>query len=434
MADIISFRGLLYNKDRIKNLDDICAPPYDVISDKKQDILYAKSDYNIVRLILGREYPADTLDDNRYTRAADCLDKWIKQEILKRDEKSSIYIYTQEYTYKDRQYSRRGFIALAKIEDYESGVILPHEHTLSKPKEDRLKLLRECKANLSQIFCLYSDPGHVIDGQIDKGMGMSISLEAADEDGIKHTLNSITDSGIIENIISEMQDKKLYIADGHHRYETALSYRDEQRKSNGKGSAGAGPYDYVMMYFTNMDSEEMTILPYNRLVHNIDKFDVLKMEDRLEEYFYLDRQVLKDGNKRMENINDILEKIRIAGKNGPVFGMYCGNNVFNILRLKNRDAVSSESLDVSILHELVFYRILGMDSSSIARQKNIAYSVDEKEAIDRIDKGLFQIAFFLNPTKMESLKRIVSSGGKMPQKSTFFYPKLFTGLVINKLD
>ncbi|MDP6626045.1 MAG: DUF1015 domain-containing protein, partial [Nitrospinota bacterium] len=247
MADITPFKGILYTREKIGNLEKVVAPPYDVISQSCQEELYLKSSYNIVRLILGKTFENDNDQNNRYTRAVRDLSDWLEKGILHKNGCECVYYYSQEYLSNGEKKKRTGFVSRVKLEEYDKGIIFPHEFTLSKPKEDRLKLTRACRANFSQVFGLFSDSGKTIDNLIENGVERKNLAETKDSEGVVHTFGSISNEDTIKQIVSCMKDKKIYIADGHHRYETALTYRNEMLKQYGD-TAGDKPYDYVMMY------------------------------------------------------------------------------------------------------------------------------------------------------------------------------------------
>ncbi len=393
MAEIIPFRGIRYNK---LNLAKVVTPPYDVISNEERDRYYSAHKNNVIRLILGKEFPGDNSKNNRYTRAGEYLESWIKSGVLKQDTESSIYVYEQEYYYRGEKKRLRGFIALVRIE---GGVILPHEETLSKSVSDRLKLMRATNANLCPIYVLYSDPNKILEPALKVKQKPAVDIKF---DGIRHRVWKVSDAEIIKKIKENMKDKKLFIADGHHRYKTAIAFRNAMRRKK-----SCGMHDYVMTFLANMDSGGITILAAHRLVR-ASNIQLVKQ--------YFDVEVL---NKR-----SMLEKMR---SNKHTFGMYCGRKQYYLLTLKHEkilDEVIKEKwkrLDVIILHTLLL------------KHAEVEYVIDAEKAIQLVDEGKYQIAFFLNPTKVEQVKEVALAKEKMPGKATYFYPKLLTGLVMNKL-
>ena len=446
MAKIIPFKGILYNKEKIRDMKDVVAPPYDVISPPEQEELYKRHENNVVRLILGKESDSDTPDNNRYTKAKDSFDSWQKDSILIKDAFPSIYVYSQEYhlgeTEGFEKKRRLGFIALSKLENFGEGKIHPHENTLAKPKEDRLKLMQHCNANFSSIFGLFSDPSKRIDSVLKDYMRHSPLYDLVDDAGMRHTLWAIRDNRAIQIITSVMSDKQVFIADGHHRYETAINYRNEMR---GKlpNFTGEELYNYVMMYFTNTNSEGLSILPIHRLVSNLSDFDKKKIVEKAGEFFNIEKLSLNESDEKTVK-QKLFSDIKERGEKEHIFGMYLGNDEYLLLTLKDEDVLdrlitnsrhpSWKKLDVTILHTLLIEKVLGISEKNLAEQKNITYTISGDEAIKDVKAGKYQIALFLNPTKIEEVKDVAAAGEKMPQKSTFFYPKLITGLVMNKLE
>ena len=446
MAKIIPFKGILYNKEKIRDMKDVVAPPYDVISPPEQEELYKRHENNVVRLILGKESDSDTPDNNRYTKAKDSFDSWQKNSILIKDAFPSIYVYSQEYhlgeTEGFEKKRRLGFIALSKLENFGEGKIHPHENTLAKPKEDRLKLMQHCNANFSSIFGLFSDPSKRIDSVLKDYMRHSPLYDLVDDAGMRHTLWAIRDNKVIQIITGVMSDKQVFIADGHHRYETAINYRNEMREKL-PNFTGEELYNYVMMYFTNTNSEGLSILPIHRLVSNLSNFDKKKIIKKAGEFFNIEKLSLNESDEKTVK-QKLFSDIKERGEKEHIFGMYLGNDEYLLLTLKDEDVLdrlitnsrhpSWKKLDVTILHTLLIEKVLGISEKNLAEQKNITYTISGDEAIKDVKAGKYQIALFLNPTKIEEVKDVAAAGEKMPQKSTFFYPKLLTGLVMNKLE
>ena len=446
MAKIIPFKGILYNKEKIRDMKDVVAPPYDVISPPEQEELYKRHENNVVRLILGKESDSDTPDNNRYTKAKDSFDSWQKDSILIKDAFPSIYVYSQEYhlgeTEGFEKKRRLGFIALSKLENFGEGKIHPHENTLAKPKEDRLKLMQHCNANFSSIFGLFSDPSKRIDSVLKDYMRHSPLYDLVDDAGMRHTLWAIRDNKVIQIITGVMSDKQVFIADGHHRYETAINYRNEMREKL-PNFTGEELYNYVMMYFTNTNSEGLSILPIHRLVSNLSDFDKKKIVEKAGEFFNIEKLSFNESDEKTVK-QKLFSDIKERGEKEHIFGMYLGNDEYLLLTLKDEDVLdrlitnsrhpSWKKLDVTILHTLLIEKVLGISEKNLAEQKNITYTISGDEAIKDVKAGKYQIALFLNPTKIEEVKDVAAAGEKMPQKSTFFYPKLITGLVMNKLE
>lgn len=421
MAHIIPFRGILYNQKKVKDLSKVVTPPYDVISPEKQDEYYEKSPYNIIRLDFGKEIKGGK---NKYTRASHFIDRWLKEDILYRDEVPAFYFHTHTYCLKNNlKKIRSGFIVLVKIEDFESGVILPHEKTFKKVSSDRLELLRHCEANFSQIFALYPDKTNRINKLFNSKIDRP-EIELRDEEGSIHHLWKITDANTIKKIQNEIGKTPLFIADGHHRYETALNYRNE-RRSNDKKFTGNEPYNYVMMSLSNMDDVGLTILPTHRLLKD---FSPIKMSE-LEKYFSI---------KKIPELKMLINQMDTAGAREHLFGLYLsGEKAFLLLKLKDRNHVLEKlehgkpeewaELDVVILHYILIHTIFK------TKEEDIFYTADIETACKRVEQKGVKAAILLNPTKISQVKKIASLGERMPHKSTYFYPKILTGLVINTL-
>src|SRR5512143_3760660 len=287
MATIIPFRGIVYNQSKAGSIGNLVCPPYDIISQAEQQELYRKSPHNIVRLEYGLESPGDTEGDNRYVRAASLLDEWFKTNILQQSQDPAINVYEMEYAVGNTLKKLRGFVCLVRIEDYDSGIVKPHETTLSGPKTDRLNLLRACKASFSQIFSLFSDPQGIIQSLLARISGKP-EMEVKSGDGVIHRIWRLTDKQSIETVVREMADKSFFIADGHHRYDTALNYRNERRKTAGTGTGQEG-YNYVAMFLAGLEDPGLTIFPAHRALFNLDGFHPQRFENDLGRYFAIER-------------------------------------------------------------------------------------------------------------------------------------------------
>jgi uncharacterized protein (DUF1015 family) len=429
MAKILPFRGVLYNKEKIGDFETVVAPPYDVISPSMQDELYKANRYNIVRIILGKDLPKDNKSDNKYIRASRFMEEWLKKGVLKKDEKAGIYVYTQEYAYKGKLKKRIGFISLMKLEDPKKNLVLPHEYTFAKPKEDRLNLIRNVKANTEPIFCIFQDDSNRVINSIKEYAAKAVPIIDIHFEGISNKLFRLTDPNIIKKIIKVLDKKQVFIADGHHRYEVSLAFRDEMRKKY--GSKSTGKFDDIMVYFSSLTDDNLTILSTYRAIKNLGGMDWKAVESKLEPYFKVENVKTK---KAMFNA---LEKV----KSGYAFGAYFKNGKFYVLRLKDESVLNDvikenksrawKRLNVTVLHHLVLDHIFRIDKAS-SNDENILYTRDEDYAIHQVDSGECEIVFFQLPTKMAQVRDIASSGDRMPHKSTYFYPKPLSGLVINK--
>lgn len=441
MATIAPFKGIVYNQSKVGSIGNLVCPPYDIISPAEQQELYRKNPHNIVRLEYGLESPGDTPEDNRYTRAAALLDEWFKADVLRQSEAPAIYVYEMEYPAGKVTKKLRGLICLVRIEDYDSGIVKPHETTLSGPKTDRLNLLRACKASFSQIFSLFSDPRGEVSDVLAKAVRRS-DMEVKNSDGVTHRVWTLSDKNDIEVIAREVADKPFFIADGHHRYDTALNYRNERRKASG-AFTGNEPYNYVAMYLARMEDPGLTILPAHRALFNLTDFHPRRFEEDLNRYFNIER-IDFDKKTEPKDLRTVLETMAHRADHSHVFGMRVkGEHSYYLLTLRNEadmDALlpgksaAYRRLDVSILHHLVIDKLLGIRMDTHKLGLNIEYIKDAGEADKRVHDGAAEIVFFMNPTKVNEVKEIAAAGERMPQKATYFYPKLLTGLVVHKID
>jgi len=431
MVEIIPFRGVRYDKERVKNMNLVATPPYDVISDAEREVYYGNSEYNVIRLSLGKEQEGDNKGDNKYIRAKEFLDEWLSEGILKRDDKDSLYIYEQEYSPPTGERKiMRGFICLVKLEDLDSGNIYPHERTLPKPTEDRFELIKAVKANISPVLCIYSDLHNRINSILKTEAKREPVLKFADEEGTTQDLWIVQDDKTIGKIVSELKNFEIFIADGHHRYETALRYS----KQDGDASK------YVMVFLVDMNEGGISILPAHRLLRNISKMDDFDLEARLLEYF--DLEIFKFSED-----DELSQRKKMFGRMAEesekhVFGMYQGNNKYYVLTLKN-DAIIDKhinkdkpriwkELDTVILHSLIIENIFGVkDDGSIRYEESIKFINSRDDAMQAVYEKNYDVTLFLNPTKMSQVESVAKTRIRMPQKSTYFYPKPLTGLVMN---
>jgi uncharacterized protein (DUF1015 family) len=413
MADVVPFKGVVFNVPRISKVsgEDLLAPPYDIITPEYREKLYEKSAYNIIRIDFGKEFPGDNHAENKYVRAKKTMDAWLEEGILITSEKPSFYSYEITYKVHGRDQSLKGFLGRVRLEELGKGNIHPHECTHSNPKKDRLDLMRFCRANISPIFSLYNSPEKKTSSVLSDINKTEPYIEARDREGSVHRLWPIEDLELISSIKNELLGKPVFIADGHHRYETALEYQKEMRGKEGP-SESPRPYDYVLMFLANMSDEGLTILPTHRLVkHKIssNEFDILSADFEIV-------QITGDF--------DIPEKI--SGKRG-VFGLYTGGDSWYKLTYKGQGvpdaAPALKNLDVTILHGLIFKKL------GIA--EDISYEMDVNTCIKSVRDNTCSAAFFLNPTGVDDVERVALASLRMPPKSTYFYPKLLTGLVIN---
>ena len=421
--EVKPLNALVYNQQKV-DMKDVIAPPYDVISSKYRDELYERSPYNITRLILSNA-------ENPYEDAANSFHKWINDEILIKNEKPVILYLVQKYKLNGKEITRKGFIARNKIEDFSTKNILPHEFTMSGPKEDRLKLTKACKANFSQIFMVYSDPEKKIENAVD--LTSIPFIDVTDDNGVRNIVWKIEDEPTIKLIEDVLKDKTLLIADGHHRYETAMNYRNFLGET-------AGEANYVMSYFTNMD-DDLLIYPTHRIITKwIEPYVLL---ETVKKYFDVKDYTFTGANKA-EVKKEFLSAIEKSAEEKISMGLYMKNvNKFYLLTLrKNVDEILDEykvpevlkNLDLTVLHKVIITKELGFTEEEQMAQDGIKYIKVENEAFDMIDMGRAEASFIMAYPKIEDIKRISSAGYRMPQKSTYFYPKLLSGIVINPLQ
>ncbi len=453
MALIVPFRGIHYNLKKIGDPNQVVAPPYDVISPEEQKALYQRHPQNIIRLILNQETPEDSPQDNRYTRSAACYHEWLEKEILLRSSQPTFYFLREEFDPSGSRHGvgnslgkkvRQGFIGLVRLEEFGKGIVLPHEKTQTKPKADRLALMEACRANFSQIFALYSDEEGAMSSIYHQVFSSAEgpTLDILDDNGIRHSLWSINNHQILSKITEIMRSKNIFIADGHHRYETALVYRDRQR-FRFPLVTGKETHHYTMMYLTALESDGLLILPTHRVVTSLKEFQASSFITRLDALFSVESFSFDDRNE--EKVRDIfLQQLAARANQRTTFGMLLKEiNQFFLLSLKNDQAMGEaapalstplKSLDVNLLHVLILQKLLAIGPQELAAGKNISYFQNPLEAIEAVQAGKGQIAFFLNSTKVSQVKEVSLAGETMPPKSTFFYPKLLSGLLINPLE
>jgi uncharacterized protein (DUF1015 family) len=447
MADVYPFRALRYDPRQV-SAAEVVTQPYDKITPALQERYYAASPHNLVRIILGRKEEKDNPANNVYSRAAGYLREWRQQGILRQDSLPSIYVYSQRFTLPgsakegSKEFERRGFIALGRLEDYSARVVFRHEQTLAKPKADRLDLLRATRAHFGQLFMLYEDSGQV-DSLLATAADHGISapdLQVKDEYGVVHSVWPVTDPELIQSVQTAMKDKKLIIADGHHRYETALHYRNERRAADASGASGAGaaPYEFVMMTFVNINGPGMLILPTHRLVHSLDSFSEAEFRNSARGFFDVDEVDASVDAPRATAI------LRESGRCGTTILAVTANRAFllhhpnpNVPEVFTGLSISQQALDVVQLHKCLLENVLRLSEESIRNQQNISYVRDATEALSQVrgEAGArANIAFLMNPCRVAQVRDIAFAGEVMPQKSTDFYPKLLSGLAIYALE
>lgn len=436
--DIKPFKALRFNKEVVGDPGQCIAPPYDVIDSDLQKALHDKNPYNIVRADRALRKPADDVSDNVYTRAREFLEKAVKDRALIEDVKTAIYVYIQNFKIGSKSLERSGIIAAGKLMEFGAGV-RPHEKTLEGPKADRLNLTRATACQLGQIFMLYDDPMNVDRQLIAQTRSKEALIDTIDEEGVRHRLYAIDDPRQIDVFVRMMADKQTIIADGHHRYETALNYWRE----TGNDEAG-----WQMMTFINMRNEGLVIQPTHRLLVNMEGFDAAALLKGLQGEFEITTFAFGSENEKAKAKNAMFVKMKEAEKNRQnVFGFYAGGKAFYTIWLKDEKAMgqmcpqmcdAARKLDVNVLHKLILEKHLEIGDAKLASQSNLSYIKDLGDAIDtsiaKVDQGKSQGVFFMNSTRIEQVQDVAQAGEKMPQKSTFFYPKIFSGLTIRKLN
>ena len=468
MAEIRPFRAFRYDTHRVA-LQDVLTQPYDKISPAMQERYYAASPYNLIAIEKGKALPGDSPTDNVYTRAAKKFDQWIAEKILVQDAVASICVYAQDYFVPGTQ-SRRtriGFIALGRLEDYDAHVVFPHERTLTAPKADRMELLRHTRAQTGQLFMLYDDPSRKVEALIEDIGRQNAPIEMRDEFDVTHKLWPVSDADAIKRIEAAMASQKLIIADGHHRYETALNFRNECRQkaaANGNApSAKTGPlpaYEFAMMTFINAHSKGLTILPTHRLLRNLENFNFDDFRTAVSHYFDWYSYPFHDAEERGASYAEFRRDLDGTNHGRRAIGMYAGEATSKstsasganrgakvgafYLFLLRRDVdletllpdltEAQRGLDVSLLHRVIFEKGLRITAEAVAAEKFVTYEREMDAAIAAVDRGDAQLACLLNPVKVRQVTEIALSGGVLPQKSTDFYPKLLSGEAIFRID
>jgi uncharacterized protein (DUF1015 family) len=442
MAIISPFRAWRYDPERVP-VQQAVTQPYDKITPAMQESYYQASPYNLVRIILGKRLPADSSSENAYTRAAAAFRDWRQTGVLRRDPEPSLYRYSQTFRLPDdtsagagppAHAERRGFIALGRIESYSASVVFRHEQTLTKPKADRLDLLRATRAHFGQIFMLYSGAGKV-NAMLDPGNRNPADIEVNDEYGVIHRVWKISDPSVIASAQEQMRTQKLIIADGHHRYETALTYRDERRATAETGSGLPTPYDSVMMTFVDMDCPGLVILPTHRLVFGLPSFSAEQFRSDAQKFFNIEEVDAAIDAPRATAI------LRQAGHSGTALLAVTAGRAFLLHTPKavgtlifGNLSLRQQALDVVQLHKCLLEGVLRISEEAIRNQANISYCRDAADALRQAQSGKVQMAFLTNPVRMDQVRDIAFAGEVMPQKSTDFYPKLLSGLTIYALE
>ena len=431
MAIVSPFRGIHYDLSRVTNLSRVISQPYDVISPEEQQSLHQRHPRNIVWIDFGLDSEGDGPTANKYTRAATWYRQWMSEGTLVRDTAPSLYYYEQEFSLPGRGgIMRKGCLGALRLSAFGEGMVVPHEKTHSRPKEDRLSLMRATEANTSPIFGLYSDPRDEVAKVLRGRLAGTPDFSATDDLGVKHRMWRVTDPAALRATAEKMSDKKVFIADGHHRYETALAFREEMRKKHGAREDAA--YEHVLMFLCNMDDEGIVILPTHRGIHSVPAFSGEDFAARVTPHLPVET--------RQGSPEDALKAIAEAGRKGKAIAWSAGGERFHIVSFPDPARFGEENLsrvppalrtlDVVLLHGFLFERILGISPDAVTGGQFVRYYKEARKAASDLARGELQAAFFLNPVTMDEFRHVSLSGHVLPQKATFFYPKILTGLLI----
>jgi len=434
VAEIHPFHGVHYNQQLIKDLSQVICSPYDIITPPLQEEFYHRSPYNFVRLEHSRELPQDTARDNKYTRSAATLTQWLKQGTLKVDKVPAIYLHDHYFSYQGKEYRRRGIIVRVRLEEWDSMVVRPHEGTLAKPKSDRVGLLRELQADTSSILALFSDPGKRVSSllaeqELDKPL---ISSTNTTEE--RHYVWAITDSQAVKQICNSLAGQPLYIADGHHRYESALAYQHERRAYSPSTSEDEAS-NFVMMTLVDFSDPGLIVLPPHRLVRGISKSTLNGLMAKLEALFEIEELPLSTPGVWQQVDDSPMEtnetKLFLFGLAGHLLALRLRDFTMASQMMPYFHSELYKRLDVSIADHIILEKLLGLDNGQ--DEAKITYSYDRRDAVNRVLDQEYQLAILLRPVTVEVVKAIADAGDRLPRKSTYFYPKLPAGLVFYRL-
>ncbi|MFQ5847890.1 MAG: DUF1015 domain-containing protein [Candidatus Methylomirabilales bacterium] len=436
MARVLPFRGHRYRVETVGDLAAVVSPPYDVISDELRHALHRRHPHNIIRLILGEDRAGDGPEENRYRRAARYFQEWEATGIVLREAAPAFYIYEQEYPWKQgERRTRIGLIGAVGLEEYGAGVIFPHEQTLPGPKADRLRLMQALPVDLEQIFCFYPGPSGAISDLLRSATRTHPLGDFVDEADVRHRLWALQDAAAIAKLILAFRERPLFIADGHHRYETALTFREEMRRTDTTARPEKA-YNFVMMTLVSIEDRGLTVLPTHRLIRSDWSRGGAEILGILRPHFHCEERRIGGGEGALQKI---LKEMEEQGRHGHVFGLYTGGETVSLVTPKDPRVAEeliapgrshhAPVLDVVIVDRLVFRRLLGLEGSGM-----IGFTQDEDVAFHEVRHGRAAAAFFLNPTPLEQVAATVTAGERLPPKSTYFYPKLVSGLVCLKVD
>jgi uncharacterized protein (DUF1015 family) len=442
MAEIAPFRGIRYAASRGRALGQLIAPPYDLVSQEQRDELLRRSPENVIHLTLGEERTGDGPGENRYTRAAGYFRRWLEEGVLRRDPTPALYPLEQSFWSTDgRRLRRRGFMAAVRLHEFREGIIVPHEKTLAAPRADRLEIMRHVGANLSPIFGLYRDEAEVTARTLDAATAAEPVAETDSDDGVHHRVWRTEDPALVSALTALVARQRIFIADGHHRYETALVYRRQLEEAN-PGLPADGGHHYILMFLCPMNDPGLFLFPTHRLLFGLKDFSLARLLDALTRYFTV--ETLPEDIRRPAGRAWAISKLAEHGGKASTFLLVSAEDQKARIVTLRDDADLSEAelpanemlraLDVTVLHSIVFQHLLGLSSRAQENQENLTYVRDAGEAVNRVLSGEHQVGFLLNPTPMWQVEAVGDEGETMPQKSTLFYPRLQSGLVLREVN
>ena len=434
MAEVRPFNGVHYNKSMVGDLSAVICSPYDIITPQMEQELYRRSQYNFIRIEHGQQLPQDSDIDNKYTRSADTLEQWLKQEVLIADKLPAIYVHDHYFVHGGREYKRRGLIVLVRLEEWHKNIVRPHEGTLAEPKSDRVSLLWALGANTSSILTMFEDKQKHVSSLLATHESKEPVIRTNGQNGERHVIWAITEPQVVREICHSFRGKPLYIADGHHRYESALIYQRERLASSPAVSADDA-FNFVMMTLVDFDDPGLIILPPHRLIRGLPPLKMVNLMSKLQSFFDIKELSLSLPNV-WQGVGDFLAEaaqVRLV-----IFG-FNGQRLL-MLTLRDFDTTSQmipyfhselyKRLDVSVVDHVILEELLGLSSED---EVKITYNYNIKDAVSRVLAQDYQLAFIIKPVRAETIKAIADAGDRMPRKSTYFYPKLPSGLVLNRL-
>jgi len=437
VAEIRPFRGVHYNQSLVKDLSAVICPPYDIITPQLQQELYHQSEYNFVRLEYSGELPQDAATENKYARSAATLEQWLNENILTLDETPAIYLHDHYFTYQGNEYKRRGIIACVRLEEWDKMVIRPHEGTLAEPKSDRISLLWALQANTSPIMALFEDQRRQVSSVLQAQAQNKPMISLSSANGERHYIWAITEPKDVNQICHSLANQPLYIADGHHRYESSLIYQHEKHAYSPSATQDEA-FNFVMMTLVDFSDPGVLILPPHRLVRGIPRATLNELMPKLESFFEIEALPMSMPGS-WQQVDDLLTQEKASQDRLVLFGLVPDY----LLVLMLRDFTAAKQLMpnfhgelykkqiVSVVDHIILERLLGL--SGTCEEAILAYSYDRRDAVSRVSDQEYQLALLVSPVKADIIKAIADTGDRMPRKSTYFYPKLPSGLVFYRL-